>query len=136
MYVALFVLIPIVSLAMAWYFVSRDAKKFAQAPPAPLIDLDTMYDKIYSNLDEETGAAITPQELQNTLAAFVDVLLKKGIVAEDIKSGDVHDKDELSPESIAAQIRKDNPNLGVAHLALVRIIEASLTYLKGINALT
>jgi len=124
------------SLVLAWFFIARDAKKFAVSPPSPLVDMDAMYDKIFSELDEETGAVITPEELNKVLEAFIVVLIKKGIVAEDIKSANVTEESELSAESIAAQIRKENTELGVAHLALVRIIESSLTYLKGINALS
>jgi hypothetical protein len=133
--IILLLLIIILSAAMAWLFISREANRFALQPPAPLIDLDRMYDVIYERLDEATGSGLTPDDLRRTLAAFVSVLQDKKLIRESVAPNELHLVDEtLTTESVVEHIREKDPELDVSNEVLENVVEMSFAYLRDINA--
>ena len=135
--ILLFVSIVFASVSLATYFVLRDAQKFAVAPPAPLIDLDRMYDVIFSQLDEATAKAITPKDLETILQSFVTVLSEHNLIKETIvPETDTEDiGDTLSVEVIAHHILQKTPDLDVERAAVENVVDATFVYLRDIKAI-
>jgi hypothetical protein len=135
-------LIVIVSLVLSAFFIFRDAKSFALAPPTPLIDLDRRYDYIFSNLDEDAGQAITPEELKKIIDDFVKLISQQNLIAEDITetAGSVvsisAQNGQYSPDVIAATIKKNDPDLEVKAIHIKSVMNLALTYMADIGALT
>lgn len=124
----------VISVAMSAIFIFKDARKFAQKPPTPLIDLDRMYDRIFLGLDEESGAALTPQELRTLLETFVEFLISKKLVAEDITQQELKDEYVFSSTDFASYVKSSPIDLEVPDYALEKVAELALAYLVEINA--
>lgn len=127
--------IVITSFALSALFIIRDAKSFALAPPTPLIDLDRMYDYIFSNLDEETGKSITPVELKQILESFIKLFSEQQLIAEDISANNLSEE-KYTPDRFAAKIKSLDPQLDVKAIHIKNVMNLALTYLSDIGALT
>lgn len=133
----LIILLVILSSALlSVFFIFRDAKSFAVAPPTPLIDLDRMYDYVFSNLDEDTGAKITPEELRILIDHFLKVFSDHKLIAEDISGSDLVANGQFTADELATAIKKLDPKLNIPALQIKKVIEHILTYLGNIGALT
>lgn len=125
-----------VSLLLSVFFILRDAKSFALAPPTPLIDLDRMYDYIFSNLDEEAGKAVTPLELKKIIEDFVELFSKNELISDNLISqnpaiGDI----KLTPDHIATAIKNQDLDLDVRAIEIKKVVTLALSYLSDIGAL-
>ena len=133
----LIILLVILSSALlSAFFIFRDAKSFAVAPPTPLIDLDRMYDYVFSNLDEDTGMKITPQELRTLIDHFLKVFSDHKLIAEDISRSVLARNGQFTADELATAIKKLDPELNVPALQIKKVVEHILTYLGNIGALT
>ena len=144
-----------VSLLLSVFFILRDAKSFALAPPTPLIDLDRMYDYIFSNLDEEaiaeaigllrpgkkvlTGAALDDmddEELKKIIEDFVELFSKNELISDNLISqnpaiGDI----KFTPDHIATAIKNQDLDLDVRAIEIKKVVTLALSYLSDIGAL-
>lgn len=138
MSIALFILIVVLSAVASVAFVARDARKFALAPPTPLIDLDRMYDVIFSQLDVATGSAVTPAELADIIKAFVQILGTRDLIREDLApvENDANPEETLLSREIASEILAQHPVIDVLPEFVETIVEHALVYLREIRALT
>ena len=128
--------IVIVTLLLSVFFILRDAKSFALAPPTPLIDLDRMYDYIFSNLDEEAGKAVTPLELKKIIEDFVELFSKNELISDNLISqnpaiGDI----KFTPDHIATAIKNQDLDLDVRAIEIKKVVTLALSYLSDIGAL-
>jgi predicted RNase H-like HicB family nuclease len=134
-----FVLIAVIALfsaALATFFILRDAKNFAHEPPTPVIDLDRMYDVIFSRLDEATAQGLTPQDLETVLQGFVATLSEHDLIKENLAEPLAETSaDPLSVEIIASNIVHRFPELDVEKPAIENVVELSFAYLEEIKAL-
>mgnify|MGYP003564486890 FL=1 len=106
------------------------------APPTPLIDLDMLYDYIYSKIDKKTGAAITPLELKKILEDFTKLFSDNGLISEDYAGPGLEKMRQFTPDLMAATIKKQDTKLEVSALHIKKVIDLALTYLTDIGALT
>lgn len=137
MSIPLFLLVVILSAVLSAFFVLVEAKKFATAPPTPLIDLDRMYDRIFLELNEDEGSAMTPEDLKIILGEFIVILSKNDLIQEDLSimtSSSISDK-KLHSEMIAQEIEKQCSSLGVPSEVIRAVVGYSLDYLKEIGAI-
>ena len=125
-----------VSLLLSVFFILRDAKSFALAPPTPLIDLDRLYDYIFINLDEDTGKKVTPLELKRIIELFIKIFSENQLISEDLAQADNPVREEgFSPEYFTKAIKEHDPKLDVEISVINTVMSHILTYLSDIGAL-
>lgn len=135
MSIVLVVAILIISVVLSFIFVSRDAKRFASAPPTPLVDMDRMYDSIYSKLDEVSGSAMTPQDLAMLLDSFIRCLGSHDLIHENLDAdGGSSEAETLSNEKVVQEILVKNGDIDVPESVVASVVELSFAYLRDINA--
>lgn len=129
--------IVVLSVGLAAFFVGRDAKKFALAPPTPLIDLDRMYDAIFIQLDEVSGSAMTPKELLKILDAFILALDKHGLIREDLApDSKISAVDTLESQNIVDEIMNSQSQFDVPPEIVANVVDLAFAYLRDIRAVS
>lgn len=133
----MFTTVVLVSIFLASVLILRQAKLFAQKPPAPLIDMDRMYDVVFEKLDEETGSKVTPEELDEILHSFVHVLSQHHLIRESInESADEKNVEtRLKSSELAKKVKEHRPNLDVDYESMEKVIDQTFNYLEEINAI-
>lgn len=136
MSVGLFIAIFVIAVGSTAFFIIRDAMSFAVSPPSPLIDLDRMYDVIYTRLDEHYGSGLTPEDLALILRGFVDCLGRHHLIGENIL-GDkgLSAVDTLDVESVVSDIQSHH-EIDVEDGVIAHVVELSFSYLSDISAVT
>ena len=130
------IVVLLTSAILSAFFILRDAKSFAVAPPTPLLDLDRMYDYVFANLDETTGAKITPDELRTLINHFLKVFSDNQLIAEDLSGSVPGENRQFTLDELATAIKKLDPELNVPALEIKKVIELILAYLTDVGALT
>lgn len=135
MSIVLALLIVVISFGLSAFFVMRDAKRFAIAPPTPLIDLDRLYDTIFVQLDEFSGSAMTPQELVIIIDSFVSALGGHGLIKENLAEViESSTPETIDNALIVEEIFAKNEKLDVPKEVVANVVDLSFVYLREINA--
>jgi len=76
--VAGFVAVGIV-IAIAAFFVVREAGRIAKDPPPALFDLDDAYAWVVDHLPDDVAATLTPQDVRRILDFQIEFFKRKGV---------------------------------------------------------
>jgi hypothetical protein len=134
MIVAAFLVFGVV-VALAAFFVIREAGRIAKEPPAALFDPDDAYDWVVEHLPDDVAATLTPDDVRRILGFQVEFFERtntspNGSPVKDDESVVVGSGDEIAYilERAAATGEKYLPEQVDA------VVEAQLSYLRFIGA--
>lgn len=135
--IALLISVIVISLLSATFFVTKDAKRFASAPPTPLIDMDRMYDVVFNNLDEETGSRVTPAELASVLHGILKVMSDNDLIHDTLKDSQakIVEDVKLDTEHVSKKLKEYLPDLDVDYDDLETLVSQTFSYLQEIGAI-
>jgi hypothetical protein len=68
-------------IAIAAFFVGREATRIAKEPPPPIFDLDDAYDYVVEELPDIVAATLTPDDVRRILDFQMEFFKRKGVSA-------------------------------------------------------
>ena len=132
--VAGFLVVGIV-IAIAAFFVVREAGRIAKHPPPALFDVEDAFEWVVAHVPDDVAATLTPDDVRRILDFQVEFFKRKGVSANGSTShppgpvviGGAETVDYILERSAAT---------GEAYLPeqVYAVVETQLTYLRSIGA--
>jgi hypothetical protein len=122
-------------VAIAAYFVAREAGRIAKDPPPALFDLDDAYAWVVDHLPDAIAATLTPDDVRRILDFQVELFKSKGVSSNGSTAyppGTV----VIGGSETVEYILERCAETGEAYLPeqVYGVIETQLTYLRAIGA--
>jgi hypothetical protein len=122
-------------LAIAAFFVGREATRIARNPPPALFDPDDALDWVIRHLPVVVAATLTPDDARRILAFQVEYLAQTGVAVDDVASYPAATVVIGGPDTVGYVVDRCAAT-GEAYLPeqVEAVIETQLDYLRAIGA--
>ena len=124
-----------IAIAIAAWFVVREAGRMAAEPPLPVFDPEEAYDWVVEHVPDEVAATLTPEDVRRILDFQLEYFQRKGVTGNGSSAhppGDVVVGGAETVDYILDRARVT----GEAYLPqqVHAVVETQLAYLRAIGA--
>lgn len=124
-----------IALAIAAWFVVREAGRLAAEPPPPVFDLDEAYGWVVEHVPDEVAATLTPDDVHRILDLQLEFFSRKGVTGNGSSAHPPGDVVVGGAETVDYILERARAT-GEAYLSeqVHAVIETQLAYLREIGA--
>ncbi len=128
-------LVAAVVVAVAAFFVAREAARIARQPPPALFDLDEAFEWVVEHLPDIVAATLTPADVRRILDFQVEFFKRKGVSANG-SSAHPTGTVVIGGAETVEYILERCAATGEAYLPeqVYGVVETQLTFLRAIGA--
>jgi hypothetical protein len=132
--VAGFLVVGVV-VAIAAFFVTREATRIARQPPPALFQLDEAVDWVVAHVPDDVAATLTPEDVRRILEFQVEFFKRKGVSSNGSTSYPPGPVVVGGSETVQYIVERSEAT-GEQYLPeqVYGVIETQLTYLRAIGA--
>jgi hypothetical protein len=123
-------------IAIAAYFVVREAGRIAREPPPALFDVDEAFDWVVQHVPDDVAATLTPDDVRRILDFQLEYFQRTGVSGNG-SSRHGHGPVVIGEAEAVAFILERAATTGEAYLPeqVYAVVETQLTYLRSIGAI-